>query len=164
MLNLVKKTDLKNKLPGPLCWVALVALMFVVGCQSSKPGSSSHAAVEIKGHPAKEIEATTVVVFAEKGFTLRTNSPGIMLFDRPATSGEKVKYGDWLNEGMLMQVKVRLQSQADEAYLLRADVYSVQDPLEPVFRQERRVVMFSSSYYQKLLEDVASRLNSPKFN
>ena len=114
--------------------------------------------MEIKGHSATEIQNTTVVVLAESGFTLRTNTPMIMLFDRPATTGEKVKYGDWLNEGMKMQIKVRLQSQPEQTYLLRADVYSVQDANDASFREETRLIMFSSKTYQKMLDDVAYRL------
>ena len=143
---------------SPLFYLTVVGLLLVTGCQSSKPGSSSHAAVEIKGHSATEIQNTTVAVFAENGFTLRTNTPILMLFDRPATTGEKVKYGDWLNDGMKMQIKVRLQSQPEQKYLLRADVYSVQDPNDTNFREEKRLMMFSSSTYQKLLDDVAYRL------
>ena len=143
---------------GTLLYVALFTLLLVTGCQSSKPGSSSHAAVEIKGHSATAIQDTTVAVFAENGYTLRTNTPLMMLFDRAATRGEKAKYGDWYNEGMKIQVKVRLQSQPEQTYLLRADAYSVQDPNDTNFREEKRLVLFSSKAYQKMLDDVAYRL------
>ena len=143
--------------PLLICMV-VSALSLVTGCQSSKPGGSSHAFVEIKGRSATEVQDTTVAVFAENGFTLRTNTPVTMLFDRGATSGEKVKYGDWFNEGMMIQVKVRLQSQPEQTYLLRADAYSVQDPNNTNFREEKRLMMFSSKNYQKLLDDVAYRL------
>ncbi len=131
------------------------------GCQSNKPGSSSHAALEIKGHPAEAIRATTVVVFAEKGYTLRTNTPTTMLFDRPATTGEKLKYGDWMNDGMLMSVKVRLQSEPNETYLLRADAYMIQDPTSPVFREESRLMLFNAKTYREILEEVSNRLDFP---
>jgi hypothetical protein len=140
-----------------LSCLALFGLL-VTGCQSSKPGGSSHAAVEIKGHTATEIQDTTVAVFAENGFTLRTNTPIMMHFDRAATGGEKVKYGDWFNEGMKMEIKVRLQSQPEQTYLLRADVYSVQDANDTNFREEKRLMMLSSKAYQKMLDDVAYRL------
>ena len=139
-------------------FLAVSSLLLVTGCQSSKPGSSSHATVEIKGHSATEIQNTTVAVFAESGFTLRTNTPVMMLFDRVATTGEKVKYGDWFNDGMKMQIKVKLQSQPEQKYLLRADVYSVQDANDPSFREEKRLMLFSSKTYQKMLDDVAYRL------
>ena len=143
---------------GKLFCIGGFGLLLVTGCQSSKPGSSSHAAVEITGHTATEIQNTTVAVFAESGFTLRTNTPVMMQFDRGATLGEKAKYGDWFNDGMKMLVKVRLQNEAAETYLLRADVYSVQDPNDTNFREEKRAMMFSSKAYQKLLDDVAYRL------
>ena len=144
-----------------LAGTGLTSLLLLTGCQSNKPGSSSHAALEIKGHPAEAIQATTVVVFAEKGYTLRTNTPTVMLFDRPATSGEKLKYGDWMNDGMLMSVKVRLQSQPNETYLLRADAYMIQDPNDPIFREESRLMLFNAKTYRKMLEEVANRLDFP---
>jgi len=142
-------------------WLMLAALVLFVGCQSSQPGGSSHAAVEIKDRTSKEIQATTVVVFAENGFSLRTNTPTLMRFERMASSGEKLKYGDWLNDGMAMLVKVRLQSLPDNAHLLSADVYRVQDPDDPNFREERRVTLVGTKFYRKLLEEIARRLGSP---
>ena len=150
---------MKTEMVRLLSCLSLAGLLLVTGCQSNKPGSSSHAAVEIKGHSATEIQTTTVVVFAENGFSLRTNTPTLMVFDRPATSAEKVKYGDWLNDGMQMQVKVRLQSMPEMTYLVRADAYSVQDPNDALFREEHRLMLFSAKFYQKLLDDVAYRLN-----
>jgi predicted component of type VI protein secretion system len=141
-----------------LSLLGLVALMLVTGCQSSKPGSASHAALEIKGYPHDDIWTTTIIVFAEQGYELRTNSPTKLVFDRPATTGEKLKYGDWMNDGMVMQIKVRLQELEANTTLLRADAYAVQDPVNPVFRSERRIMSLSGKPYRLLLEEVLHRL------
>ncbi len=152
------------KIPCAVCWLGLLALLLVVGCQSSKPGSSSDAAVEIKGHSLDRIWTTTVVVFAEQAYRLRTNSATQLNFDRPASTGEKLKYGDWMNDGMMMEVKVRLQELTSDTTLLRADVYVVQDPTNPSFRSERRIMSLSHRPYQKLLEDVQHRLETTPAN
>lgn len=149
------------KILGIIAGLAFAGVVLLTGCKSSKPGGSSHAAVEIKGHPAEAIQATTVAVFAEKGYTLRTNTPTVMLFDRPATTGEKWKYGDWMNEGMLMSVKVRMQSQPNDTYVLRADAYMIQDPADPVFREESRLMLLNAKNYRKMLEEVSLRLDNP---
>ena len=146
---------------GILSLLGLVTLVCVTGCQSSKPGSSSHAAVEIKGHPIDEIWTTTIVVFAEQGYRLRTNSAIQLFFDRPATTAEKLKYGDWMNDGMAMEIKVRLQELAADTCLLRADAYVVQDPNSSFFRSERRIYSLSGAPYRKLLEEVALRVQFP---
>ena len=151
----------RMKIPGVVVGLALLGLLLATGCQSSKPGSSSHASVEIKGHSAREIQATTTVVFVENGYALRTNTPTRMLFERPASSGEKFRHGDWMNAGMIIQIKVRIQSLPDESYVLRADVFSVQDPTEKAFREESRLVLFSKEPYQKLLDEVSQRLGGP---
>lgn len=137
---------------------ALAGLWLVAGCQSSKPGGSSHAAVEIKGQSLENVRSTAVVVFAEYGYTLRTNQPTMMIFSRPATSGQKLKYGDWMNDGMLMEIKLRLQALAKDDVLLRADVYAVQDGNDSRFRSERRVMTVNRSAYREMLEAVQQRL------
>jgi len=149
---------------GILSWLGLATLLLVTGCQSSKPGSASHAAVEIKGHPLDDIWTTTIVVFAEQGYRLRTNSTVQLFFDRPATTGEKVKYGDWMNEDMVMEIKVRLQELDADTCLLRADAYIVQDPTSSNFRSERRIVSLSGKPYRQLLEEVSHRLDNPPPN
>lgn len=146
---------------GVLCLLELVALLLVTGCQSSKPGSASHAALEIKGFPRDDVWTTTIIVFAEQGYQLRTNYPTQLVFDRPATTGEKLKYGDWMNDGMVMEIKVRLQELEADTTLLRADAYVVQDPVNPVFRSERRIMSLSGKPYRKMLEDVLHRLEGP---
>jgi hypothetical protein len=141
-----------------LSWLGLLGLLLVTGCQSSKPGSESHAALEITGQPVDKIWTTTVVVFAEQGYRLRTNSATQLIFDRPASSAEKFKYGDWMNEGMAMQIKVRLQETSSTTCLMRADAFVVQDPTDPNFRHERRLSLTSGKPYRKLLEAVQHRL------
>ena len=151
---------------GLFIWAGLLGfLLLATGCQSSKkPGSSSHASVEIKGHSLDEIRDTTVVVFAEQGYTLRTNLPGRMTFERPASNGEKFKYGDWMNEGMVMRIKVRIEEMAENDCLLRADVYAVQDPMDIYFGEEKRITLMSAKSYQKMLDDVLRQLESPPKN
>jgi hypothetical protein len=148
------------KILGVLAWPVLVGLLMVTGCKSNKHGGNSHAAIEVTGHSNAEIQAATVGVFADHGYQLRTNTPTTMTFDRPATSGEKFKFGDWMNDGMVMQIKVRFEELPDESSLLRADVYVVQDPTNANFRHERRLTLWSTRSYQKLLENVRTKLNS----
>jgi len=146
---------------GILVWAGLVALLLVTGCQSSQPGSASHAALVIKGYPRDDIFTTTIVVFAEEGYRLRTNSAPQLNFERPATSSEKFKYGDWINSGMAMEVKVRLQELDADTCLLRADAYVVQDPHDPSFRSERRIMSLNGKPYREILDEVLHRLEGP---
>jgi hypothetical protein len=144
--------------------MGLTGLLFLTGCQSSKPGGSSHASVEIKGHSIENIRSTAVVVFAEEGYALRTNLPAMMIFSRPATSAQKFKYGDWMNDGMVMEIKLRVQEMAERDVLLRADVYAVQDASDPYFRNEQRVMTVSRRSYQKMLDEVQHRVEAQPAN
>lgn len=142
---------------GILPWLGVLLLLLGAGCKS-KPGGKSHAAVEITGHSLDEIRSTAVVVFAEHGYTLRTSLASQMVFERTASTGEKVKYGDWLNEGMMIQIKVRLKDMPGDTWLLQSDVYVVHDPTDPSFRSERRITTLAVRSYQTILDEVRNRL------
>jgi hypothetical protein len=147
---------------GVLLAVVLLGLLGGPGCASNKPGSSSHAYLEIKNQTQADIVKATMAVFQADGYTLSADQPGMLAFTRPASRRDVLKYGDWLNDGMLMQVKVRFTDLGDNTMLLQADVYSVQDPKDAFFRSETRVAMVDRHPYQEMLNQVRDRLEKPQ--
>jgi hypothetical protein len=143
-----------------LCFLTL-SLTALVGCQSAKePGSLSHASVQIQGHSLPDIRMTTAAVFREAGYALTLAQPEAMVFDRPGSRRDAVKWGGWATgEGVTMRVKVRFREMPDGGHLLQADAYAVQDANDPFFESESRNVLLNRRPYQKLLDEVARRLN-----
>ena len=139
--------------------LALCAIS-LVGCQSAKqPGSMSHASVLVKGHSLEDIRQTTTAVFREAGYSLVADSPQAMVFDRPGSRRDAAKWGGWSGQGVTMRVKVRLSKMLDGAQLLQADAYAMQNSDDEFFRTESRNILLSRRPYQKLLDEVARRLN-----
>ena len=131
----------------------------LVGCQSAKqPGSMSHASVQVQGHPLEDIRQTTTLVFREAGYSLAAASPEEMVFDRPGSRRDATKWGGWSAEGVTMRVKVGLSRMTDGSDLLEADAYAVQNSDDEFFRTERRNIVLNRRPYQKLLDEVASRM------
>ena len=120
----------------------MLALTSLLGCQSAKqPGSMSHASVQIRGHTPVDIVRITAAVFHEAGYAQASASAAQMVFERPGTRRDAVKWGGWAGTGVTMRVKVGLTSMVNGSVLLTADVFAVQNSDDDFFRTESRVVM-----------------------
>jgi len=139
----------------------VLVLTTLLGCQSAKqPGSMSHASVLLRGHTSEDIVRTRAAVFEEAGYAQASASATAaqMVFERPGSRRDAVKWGGWAGADVTMRVKVGMTSTVDGSVLLAADVFAVQNSDDPFFRTESRVVMANHRPYQKLLDQVAKRL------
>lgn len=137
----------------------VLCLIGVTGCQSGRqPGSSSHATVVITGRSPAEIRHTTTTVFAENGYGAILVKPEEMIFDRPGSRRDQLKWGDVAGGGVIMRVKVQVSRTPTGDHLLKADAYAVQDVDDPFFQSENRNIMLNHRPYQKILNTVAKRL------
>jgi len=137
----------------------ILCLAGLVGCQSSKqPGSMSHASVQIRGRSLAEIQQTTTAVFHGEGYALGRSTSEEMVFDRPGTRRDALKWGGWSGQGVTMRVKVSMSGTLEGGYLLGATAYAVENSDDDFFRTENRTVLLDRRPYQKLLDEVASRL------
>jgi len=118
----------------------------------------SHASARINGHTVAEIQQTATVVFREEGYTLVASSPQEMVFDRPGSWRDAFKWGGWEAKGVTIRVKVRFSGLVNGGWLLQADAYAVQNSDVPFFRTESRNILLNRHPYQKLLNQVAKRL------
>ena len=136
-----------------------LSLTGLVGCKSAKePGSGSQAAVEIPGHSTAEVRQTLTAVFNEAGYTLTQPGPPEMVFERPGSRSDALKWGGWWGEGVTMRVKVRVTEMPNGGHLLEADAYAVQNSDDPFFRTESRTILSSRRPYRELLDETARRL------
>jgi len=145
-----------------LCGLLAICAASLVGCRSgTQPGSMSHASVQIQGHSFAEIRQVMEPVFAENGYAQAGVSEDGMVFERPGSRRDALKWGGWSGAGVTMRVKVHAASTLNGGYLLTADVFAAQNSNDPFFRTESRVVMADPRSYQKLLDQVAKGLKQP---
>jgi hypothetical protein len=136
-----------------------LSLAGLVGCQSAKqPGSGSHASVQIPGRSLAEVQKTLTAVFGENGYALAQPGPPEMVFERPGSRSDALKWGGWWGEGVIMRVKVLVSELANGGYLLQANAYAVQNSDDAFFRTESRTMLLNREPYQKLLDETARRL------
>jgi hypothetical protein len=131
----------------------------LAGCRSAgEPGSQSHASVQVKGKSVAEIQQAATAVFGEEGYAPVQIVPNEMVFERPGSRRDALKWGGWEGSGVTMHVKVKLSEPARGLHLLEADAYAIQNSDDPFFRTERRNILLNRRPYQKLLDKVAKRL------
>jgi hypothetical protein len=145
----------RNLFAGLLVFCAVL----LGGCQSAKqPGSTSHASVQIQSRSLADIQQTMTAVFREKGYALALATPEEMVFDRPGSRRDALKWGGLAGQGVTMRVKVRLSEMLDGSRLLQADAYAVQNSDDAFFQTESRNILLNRRPYQKLLNEVSKRL------
>jgi len=162
MLELDPETGRRAGAFRPATWLAtFFALALSVGCASlQSPTSGSHAAVTITGHGVTEVVLTTREVFAAHGFTLARAEPDRMIFERPGTKGEQVKYGSFGSSAVVVRAKVDLQEMGPESFFLRCNVFTVRDAGQSVLEDETRMMLMSAKSYQAMLDEVKAQLDA----
>ena len=149
---------------GPVAvWFVAAAAVAVMlsGCSTVRsPGSSGHASLTITGHGVSDVVLMARTVFEEQGYTLARAETDRMIFERPGTKGEALKYGGWDGEGVVMRVKLDLQEMGETKHLLRCDVFSVREAGKAAFEYETKLFLLSARFYRKLLEEIQTRLDA----
>lgn len=141
--------------------LALAAVALVAGCQTSTPRSASFASVVIKDKSSAEISVTTVAVFTADGYHALASAGNELLFEKEGTSGDEIAYGSWLGDGHVMKrVRARVVSTAPGQHRLECEAFIVRHAEDPMFREEIRLKSIRARPYQKLLDEVASRLKA----
>ena len=87
----------------------VVFLLFLTGCLSTHPGSSSLAYVDLDTADVEAIRAETVRVFEDDNYGLAAESVQKLVFEREATQRDRVLFGQYGDEGLTMRVVVSFE-------------------------------------------------------
>ncbi len=136
--------------------VLLLSGLILAGCKSAPPtGSTRMASVVIPEVTSSQIRVTAVEVFQLHGYRVKTMTPAEIVVEKPGTKMENVLYGG-LTTGVWTRVKLRVRDHGPDARLLEGNAYRVDNHDDPALETERQLL--KSGPYQKLLEEVKSRL------
>lgn len=163
------------KLLAMLLPSSLLCLLLVgnTGCSSlSKPNSSSFASVEITNATPTQIRTAAIDVFQEAGYGAFQGPDSYQwVFEREATKGESLAYGGIVGthygQITLSRVRTKLLDLRNNHYRLSCQAYMVTDATSFTGGYENKLPGTRSGSYQKLLDQVADRLNKaspPKTN
>ena len=140
-----------------------VCAMSLIGCSSfNKPASASFASVDITGRTAEQIGDATTAVFRENGYTDSAIDDRHWVFTREGSLMETISYDGLVaaqeGQSTLVRVRVELVELNPSMYRLQAQTYMVTKAGQH-FEEEIQLFNIRSRPYQKLLNEVAQRLN-----
>lgn len=133
-----------------------------------KPASSGFASVVIKNASLDKIQSTTIQVFKEADYqsTYSSLNQSSMVFEKEGTRGQSFAYngivGTHENQMILDRVKVNVAARVDNSFTLSCQAFVVRNAGDSFSAEEIKVSSWKSGPYQKLLDEVAKRLNTPK--
>jgi len=97
-------------------------------------------------------------VFTAAGLAVHRRSPDEMVFERPATRGERGAYGTWFGEDVRVRLRVDFQLQNHGVYLLRCRCFIARDAGTHA-EDEQSLARRRVRKYAGLLDQVSKRLN-----
>ena len=142
-----------------LC-VMFLSAMLVTGCATMSGKAKGMASVEISNAATAQIAATTKKVFINDGYELARQSSSTMVFLKPGSRMDDLKYGGLINEeGVWVQAVLNISEKANGIHWLSCDVYMVKNKDDDFFRQETKVLKLFGGEYQRLLNQVKKEVS-----
>src|SRR5207249_1856863 len=115
----------------------------------------------ISGATGKDIREAVASVFQNNGYTLVSGSREGMVFERPASSSDSVKWGGWGQRlTVVMRVKIKLETIMGGAHVVSCNVFYVTDRGNRVFEDEHRLMFLRGRPYQKLLDEASRNVQT----
>jgi hypothetical protein len=151
-----------------LCFGGLL-LTFLTGCTFwDKPVSDSFASVTITNTTYADVQAVTIQLFSASDYKLVSidTNTDMIVFEKEATHGQSFAYNGLLGtssgESVIDRVKIVLRNDlGDDTFLLCCQAYIVQDTGGAIPPHEIPRSNMHNGPYQKILDDIARRLNPP---
>jgi hypothetical protein len=144
-------------------WLAVFLIPVILsGCASGgSKNMASHGGITVKGRSVTDVILTTRDVFMKNGYVLAKVEPDRMIFERPGTRSEQVKYGSFGSPHVTIRAKVDLQDMGPETFYLRCDAFAVRDAGDSMMEDESRLILFSNKPYQKIMDEIKQQLEGP---
>lgn len=142
-----------------ILWLALCAgALGLSGCQTEPRTTPAYlAAVELRGNTPGQIGPVVIAVFKDHHFTVARRRYTAFVFEKEASRMDNLAYGDWISDKPVwLRVKAELVPLSEAHFRLQCSPVLVQDKNESLEHELK--VTFRKAPYQKLLEEVARRL------
>jgi hypothetical protein len=137
-----------------LC-IVFFSAMLVSGCAVMSGKAKGMAWVEISNATTEQIAATAKKVFINDGYEVAKQDPAAMVFLKPGSRMDDIKYGGLMNEeGVWVQAVLNVSEKGSGIHWLSCDVYMVKKMDDDFFRQETKVLKLFGGEYQRLLNQI----------
>ena len=144
-------------------FLGLVFALLAGGCASTvdNGGLGDRTAVLIRNRTPKEIIDTTIAVFQEKQFQLKTSSKTEVVFEQRGSKWKEITWGGWYGDGVWERTQIKVTDYGAGAWLVEAEIKLIRDKGEEFFEDPQRLPRRAYKPYQLLLNEVQARLQGP---
>ncbi|MEI6193122.1 MAG: hypothetical protein WCS42_02210 [Verrucomicrobiota bacterium] len=141
----------------------LLAALLAAGCSSmDKPASAGFASVLICNQTPENIRLAADSVFANNGYQSIRNPDGTQIYEKEATKGEQLAYAGFVGahegERTIVRVRMGIQPQDVNCFLLSCKAFVVTSPGDFVSEQTFPLYGWQSGPYQNLLNNIRDNL------
>lgn len=141
----------------------ILAALGSTGCKSlDKPASAGFASVVIYNQSPDQIRQAADTVFANANYQSIKNPDGTQVYEKEATKGEQIAYAGFVGahegERTIVRVRMGIEPQGVNCFLLSCKVFVVTSPGDFVNEQTFPLYGFQSGPYQKLLDNIRDNL------
>ena len=144
---------------GPLALAGICAL-FMCGCSTTNTAGekdkNSTASVQIHGISVGAVRGAAIDVFEGHGYKVGRMDRETVVFEKVASKWDNAAYGNWTEAQLYSRVQVTAQAMDQSTVRLSCQAYLVRDKGGAT---EEQIKPYRKGSYEKLLEEVAGRLN-----
>jgi hypothetical protein len=147
-------------LPGLL--TMLCAVFVSSGCSLGKPASASFASVVIANRNIEQIQQAAKAVFQGDGYSASAGSGNTLVFEKEGTQANNLAQNGLVGTHYGAQTVIRVRTDIVDlgsgSFRLQCQTFMVRNAGDSFFEDEHRLANIRSGPYQKLLDEVAKRL------
>jgi hypothetical protein len=147
-------------------WPGLLTLLCAAivsgGCSLGKPASASFASVVIANRSIDQIQQAATMVFQGDGYRAVPGSGDTMVFEKEGSRANNLAQNGLVDTHYGAQTIIRVRTDIVDlgggSFRLQCQTFMVRNAGDSFFEDEHRLANIRSGPYQKLLDEVASRL------
>ena len=141
-------------------WVIFFSGIAAIGCAGMSGKAKGMAWVEISNMTTENISAAAKNVFIKDGYTVVKQEPDVIVFEKPGSRMDDIKYGGPLNEdGVWVKAVLNISEKGNGIHWVSCDAYMVKNKDDDFFRQETKVLKLFGGEYQRLLNQVKKEVS-----
>lgn len=149
--------------PLPILASLLLLATFMVSCASSPDDpieiDGTQAAVEIRNSTETSINQAVIETFLLNGYQ-RESGYGLT-FEKRGNIVRQLEYASYMGGAAVMRVRVSIEPISGSSHLVTAKAFTVTNQDSMFGANEKSVRGPRKRHYQKLLEEVRTRLQAP---
>ncbi len=144
---------------GAALLAAALVLVSIAGCRTTSPSGSKVAATQtVEGYTLSQIRMAAITVFQGRGWQVKSAFERDLIFERPGSTADAITFGGWMDPGVWLRVKLRIEELRPDVNSLDCNIYRVQNRGDTTFEEEALAYERSAKPLREILTQIKAKL------